>query len=195
MNDPERPPTKKRLSSASKSRKRASSKRVVEAPAPEEPTAPEVLEKPPAREREKTWDKTLAKAPPTTKAVKILLCRVGQPPKVKEVLDPWEFTQGLLGDGSLIEIVRLDDGVEAYIDEEGRLKDLPLNCLIPAVGKKIPPGWDFLIKNPNLCAPGVAGHWDLRGDLILTRHRGELPTSLLDEDIEKYTKLLAGVRP
>ena len=129
------------------------------------------------------------------KKIKILVCRVGQAPEVQEVEDPWKFTKELIGEGSLIEVTRLDDGAEVFSDEEGMLKDLPLNRVIPAVGKKIPPGWDFVVKSsPNLCEPGETGWWTFRGDFIITRHdpHRDAPLSLLDEDIEKYTKLFAG---
>jgi hypothetical protein len=125
------------------------------------------------------------------KKFKIMVCLLNKAPEVLEVESPWKYTKKLL-DGAMIEIVYLDDGVQAFIDEEGRFKELPLNRLIPAKGREVPTDIGFVIKtDPNLCDPGEDGVWDLHGDFILTRHdmAKDEPLSLTDEDIKKYTEL------
>lgn len=127
---------------------------------------------------------------------KILVCRTGQAPEVREVGDPWKFAQALLGPGSYIEVVQMDDGVQAFVDEEGRLKNLPLNRIIATKGLPVPDRPpDFVIKTaPDLADPGEPGEWRLYGDFILTRHNLEkdVPLSLTEQDIKNYTELAKG---
>ena len=66
--------------------------------------------------------------------------------------------------GGFIEICHLDNGLIAIVDEEGVVKGLPVNAIIPYYGV-------------------------IRGNIIFARDNGEDLTSLNDEDVEYLRKM------
>jgi hypothetical protein len=134
---------------------------------------------------------------------RILSCRVGAGPETVEVESPWQYTKEFIdttessGRDSYIEAVCLEDGVLIYCDEEGMIKKLPINRLLPARAPEIDEESFFVIYREGLAHPGEMGIHVLRGNFILTRHDVDTdePRNLTDEDIKKYTRILGGQPP
>lgn len=132
-----------------------------------------------------------------TKLYKVIVCRVGEEPKVEEVKSPFQFTsQELLG-GGFVEMTHLDDGVIIYSDEEGRLKNLPRNRDIPTTAHPVDTEATFVIEirdpdDPPFAKPGEAGYHRIYGNFLLGRHDllKDKPKSLTEEDIKKYMVIL-----
>lgn len=123
---------------------------------------------------------------------KVLVCDMGCAPYEHDVpMDPWDFTKGLIGEESLIQIITLEDGVLIYCDEEALMKGLKVNRTIPARAPDMPPGVDFVayLGDPsNMAKAGEYGIYQIRGPFILTRHDYEhdAPLSLSDDDVRSY---------
>ena len=76
---------------------------------------------------------------------------------VKEIDNTLEVLQKEIG--GYIQVCYIDNGLIAIVDEEGKLKDLPMNAYIPNYGV-------------------------INGNIVFARDDGEDFTSLTDEDIE-----------
>lgn len=96
--------------------------------------------------------------------IRILFVGVGKRPEVREIDGELETMQKLVG--GYIQMVPMGNGVDLVCDEEGKLKDYPLN------------------------QPIFDGHDIVCGDFFLTRtgDEGEC-ISLTDDDIKKYTDM------
>ncbi len=70
--------------------------------------------------------------------IRVVYKRPGKHAEIIHVDNTLEEFQRLL-DGGYLEGVRVLQDVHAYIDEEGRLKSLPFNFLLPAVGTIVGP--------------------------------------------------------
>jgi hypothetical protein len=82
---------------------------------------------------------------------------------VKEIDNTLEVLQKEVG--GYIQVCYLDNGLLAIVDEEGKLKDLPYNVIIPNYGI-------------------------INGNIIFARDGGEDFTSLTDEDIKAIKKMI-----
>ena len=98
--------------------------------------------------------------------LKVLYKEVGKKPEVKIIENELEDFQKLV-DG-LIELVYIDDGVCMFLNEEGKLIDLPHHIILEEIG-------DIVMGNVFIARENSED-----GELI----------DLTDSDIEKYTKWL-----
>lgn len=131
---------------------------------------------------------------PRTKKVKpirVLVVPPGKPPEVAEV-DPrsWRTWYPLVDKTThLFEMLKLETHLDMLFDEEGALKEMPLNLRLAAQapsgrlgnlvridmtgGKGMKPG-----------EPGLGFH-QIRGTFLIARSRGSEYVDLLDADIER----------
>ncbi len=58
--------------------------------------------------------------------IKVFVKEPGKPAEVKEIENDWLTFKSLIGGGTL-EVVTIGAGIMMYIDDEGKLKDLPFN--------------------------------------------------------------------
>jgi len=132
---------------------------------------------------------------------KVLVCRVGEEPKVEEVENPFKFCQMSLIGGGYIEakliVVNDKSRVVAYWDEADERKNLPFNRNIPV--RALPPAItpNFVVDTrkgpPEMYAkPGELGYFAIRGNFLITKadNNGD-HISLNDEEIQTLSQLLA----
>jgi hypothetical protein len=124
----------------------------------------------------------------------IIVCEVGCAPYVHDIeATPWNFVKELIGENSYVQILRLEDGVDVFSDEDGISKRLKHNRSIPAKAPVLNPGVDFISYSSNpvdMAKPGEEGLFRILGPFILTRtdpNDGE-SISLTEGDVEKYMK-------
>jgi len=99
---------------------------------------------------------------------KVIVARVGQNPVVEEMEDSLDAMQDIVG--GYIERVRLGDTVDMWFNEEGRLKGLPMNRLVP---------------------DDYGNQWDICGNLFLASHNDEGDTtSLSNDDLKKWMSVV-----
>jgi len=128
-------------------------------------------------------------------AIRVLVCRVGAAPVVEELTasndgDYLAAMQRVVG--GLVTSIPLGDGVDLWCNEEGLLRGLPLNRVIPTIAPALPPGFEdaFVIwLGDDLARPGEPGEWRIYGDFFLARSTpsGGLK-SVSDADIASYQK-------
>lgn len=94
--------------------------------------------------------------------MKVYKLEPGKPGCVKEIANTLEVLQEEIG--GYIQICYLNNGLLAIVDEEGYLKDLEDNLIIPDYGM-------------------------IKGNVIFVRDDGEDFTSLTDEDIKELKKM------
>ena len=133
--------------------------------------------------------------PERTPLYPVLLFLVGEKPSIHHAVNPWQYAKEIIK--GYIEVTPLRDGVEILSDEDGIMRNLPFNRLIPSRTPEVNTDfWDFVIKmHPGLADPGQMGVFAIRGDFIMTRTRNGEPAPLTEEDIGKYSKLLGGQPP
>ena len=127
------------------------------------------------------------------KTVRVLVCRVGAAPVVEELAATNEghyldAMQGIVG--GLVTAVSLEGGVDLWCNDEGIVRGLPLNRVIPTVAPKIPPGFEdaaIIMLGDDLARPGEPGEWRIYGDFFLARSTpdGEI-APVTDGDIARY---------
>lgn len=132
--------------------------------------------------------------------VKILVCRVGQDPKIEEVDQPFYFAQRSVLEGAYIEakIITVNDGtrVVVYWDEDSRAKKLPFNRNVPAraLPPAVKPGFviDMRKDPPHYYArEGEMGFFPVLGNFIVTKADEEGDhISLTDAEISTLVPLL-----
>lgn len=117
------------------------------------------------------------------KEIQIIHVRVGQPPVVKTVQNELNEFNKLVG--GHLECIDLD-GFDLICNEEGEIRDLPLNRIIPAQAPEVPEGIEIIYMDDNLAEPGQMGEWRIKGDFFICRHDDDGDfASLQSEDIEK----------
>ena len=99
----------------------------------------------------------------------IIVCEVGKAPEVRETSLGLKTMQELVG--GLIQVIALEEGVDAICNAEGRLQGLPFNrTLVDSGGQE----------------------WDILGDLFLAGLNEEGETiGLTDEQVEKWLPRLS----
>jgi hypothetical protein len=128
---------------------------------------------------------------------RVLVVRVGAEPIVENVESPFSFTKTSLIDGGMVQVIHLDDGIMLYSDEEAELRNLPLNRDVPGrrwhVSREIIGDDPFVIDatDGNCPPPGAMGVHRIFGHFLLTRENAAYVVDLNDEDIVKYSELLA----
>lgn len=129
---------------------------------------------------------------------KVLVCKVGEEPKVEEVLQPFYYCQERLLGGGYIEakLITVNKArVVCYWDEDGDQKNLPFNRNVPALAMPVPPH-DFSIdmrKDPPeaYAKPGELGYFPVRGNFLITKANSKGDhISLSDEEIQTLIPLL-----
>jgi hypothetical protein len=104
--------------------------------------------------------------------IRVIVARVGKHPVVEEIDSGLDGMQAVVG--GYIECVSLDgsyeDGVDLWLNEEGRINGMRLNRLI---------------------RDDRGNDWDVHGDVFLARHDSEGDTiGLTDEDVAKWLQRL-----
>lgn len=128
--------------------------------------------------------------------VKVLVCRVGEDPKVEEVSNPFHFLQYSVLNGDYLEEQRLHLGNERIIIlyAEDALKKLPFNRNVAARCPLIPKT-DFVVdtRDPKktYAKPGEVGYYAIKGSFLITKvdPDGEFD-SLSDLEIQSLFPLL-----
>jgi hypothetical protein len=127
------------------------------------------------------------------KAIRVLVCRVGAAPVVEELTaskDGHHLAAMQRVVGGLVTSIPLGDGVDLWCNDEGLLRGLPLNRVIPTIAPALPPGFEdaFIIRlGDDLAMPGEPGEWRIYGDFFLARadEDGRL-MGVTDADIARY---------
>ena len=73
--------------------------------------------------------------------MKIVIKKVGQEPEVKEINGELHEMQEIVG--GYLEVIGLFDGIFCVLNEEGKLKGLPINFIF---------GGDFIVGNVFFCS-------------------------------------------
>ncbi len=135
-----------------------------------------------------------------TKQVRILVVPPGAPSKVHTVGDSWKYWYPLISPSThILQTLGIAPGLELLCDEEGALKRMEVNVLIPArapqvdtskfevilVQAKTDDGRRLMMPNE----PGI-GYHEIRGTFILARRRGSGYTDLTDADIAQFQRML-----
>lgn len=125
-----------------------------------------------------------------TAAVKAIVCRVGETPKVEQLEDTLPAWQKLV-DG-YIEIVHLDDGVYIVCNDEGRFTQ-PFNRLVPGRAANIDEKtFDVIVGPKDRPPPGEFGMHEMFGTFAIVRtnwDNGEF-CSLVDRDVTMWLPAL-----
>jgi hypothetical protein len=120
--------------------------------------------------------------------LRVLVCRVEQEPVVEEVTPGFESLQKVVGGG--LEYIAIEEGIDLWCNDEGRIMGLPLNRRFAARAPSVEPGVAVIKMDDNLADPGQWGYHQIHGDFFLARNDAEgSTTSLTDEDIQRFTKL------
>lgn len=132
---------------------------------------------------------------------KVLVCRVGEDPKVEEVEDPYQFCLRSLFKGGFVEakLIQISDKsrVVVYWDEEARMRKLPFNRNVPVRAKAPNVKPDFVIDTrdgpPEMYAqPGELGYFPVLGNFLFTKADSNgNHISLSDEEIQALMPYLA----
>lgn len=129
--------------------------------------------------------------------VKIIVCRVGDDPKIEEVENPFAFTRDSLLGGGYIEakLVEVQDTrVVYYWDEDARMKRLKFNRNVPARAKHHGQ-YNFVVDARShdhpYAKPGEMGFFPILGNFCVTKadNNGD-HISLNDYELGLLTKLL-----
>jgi hypothetical protein len=121
-------------------------------------------------------------------SLRVLICRVEQEPVVEEVTPGFESLQKVVG--GYLECLTIEPGIDLWCNEEGRIRDLPLNRRFAARAPQVGPEMFVIKTDENLTNPGQWGYHEIHGDFFLARADAEgSTTSLTDEDIQRFTKL------
>lgn len=130
---------------------------------------------------------------------KVLVCRVGEDPKVEEVASPFDFCRSFLINGGYVEakliVVNDRTRVVCYWDEDAKSKKLSFNREVPARALPLPKT-DFVIdtreRPPEAYAqPGEMGYFEVLGDFLITKADNEGdPVDLTDEELQTLVPLL-----
>ena len=122
--------------------------------------------------------------------LRVLVCRVEQEPVVEEVTPGFESLQKIVG--GYLEYICIEEGIDLWCNEEGRILNLPLNRRFAARAPTVEPGVAVIKMDENLADPGQWGYHAIHGDFFLARSDSEgSTTSLTDEDIQRFSKLFA----
>lgn len=127
---------------------------------------------------------------------KVVVCRVGEEPKVEDVVNPYTFASASLGCGYIqAKLFWLEkDRVVFYWDEDALMKKLPLNRKLPAIVHP-PDTYDFSVDtrpDPERYAKfGEQGYFPIHGPFLVTKAdaKGD-HVSLSQEEIVQLVKLL-----
>ena len=127
------------------------------------------------------------------KTVRVLVCRAGAAPIVERLVanDAGQFLDAMQAVvGGLVTVISLEDGVDLWCNDEGRLRGLPLNLVIPTTAPALPLGFEdaFVIRlGDDLAPPAEPGEWRIYGDCFLARttRDGQL-ADVTDDDIARY---------
>ncbi len=128
---------------------------------------------------------------------KILVCRIGEDPKVEDVDGVFQWTSTLL-DHAFIETVtiRVDKEAVTMFHAEDIGNSLKFNRNVPSRCPYIPEDTDFVIdtrKGPpeSYAKPGEMGYFEVRGHFVLTKIVNGGHRSLSDRAIKTFSALLA----
>jgi len=126
--------------------------------------------------------------------VRVVVVEPAKAPREENVpSDSWDTWYPLVDKTTdLFEMLRLPDGLEMLFDEEGRLKQFPLNVLVPALAPSPLFDHSFLIDMTNGRGmkpgePGI-GYHEIYGTFIVARRKGENYVDLTDEEVEKIKR-------
>ncbi len=126
--------------------------------------------------------------------VKCIVCCIGKSAEIRELSEPWLLAKEVMGGSAMIQIIKLDDGVEVYCDEDGIMKGLQFNRALLAHAKGIDPTKvDFIVKMSEHAAdPGELGIHRIRGNFVLTRNNPSTgkPKSLTGDELAFYLALM-----
>ena len=130
----------------------------------------------------------------TTRAVRVLVCRVGCSPAIEMLTTDargshLKAMQAIVG--GFVQVIQLSDGVELWCNEERT--GLSPNRVIPARARPFPPGFEDAViihLDNDLARPGETGEWRIYGDFFLARSTtdGEM-VGVTDADIAHYLPL------
>jgi hypothetical protein len=120
----------------------------------------------------------------------VIVCRVGEEPKVEKVSNIFTFAQQSVLKGGLVEQQPLNLTEECLValwDEESKMKKLPINRAVPARGPHLLPA-DFVVdmRDPTkqYAKPGELGYFEVYGNFIITKLDGDGEyVSLTDAEI------------
>lgn len=129
----------------------------------------------------------------TKKKIRVLVLEVGKEPELRETAPDLQSFQKIVG--GYIQAVKIVDNLYAYCDEEGRLKEKPINVRIPTLTPPRQvlggePGWVINTTGKPLPKPGEPAYWELVGDVVFFRMRNGSETSLSDADVKKLQPYL-----
>lgn len=130
--------------------------------------------------------------------VKIIVCRIGEEPKVEEVENPYHFFQTSLNVQSYVEAKLFWIGKERvvfYWDEDARRKNSPHNRNVPCTVSLPDAQFTIDIREgpPEMYAKsGEPGFFPILGNFLVTKADGEGEhISLKDEEVRTLLSLLA----
>jgi hypothetical protein len=132
-----------------------------------------------------------------SKKIRVMVIPVGQPPEIVEVNPSgWSSWYPLIDKTTqLFEARMISTSLILLMDEEGRMKNFPINFLLP--GRAPQPLFEpsFVIdmtqgKGMKPGEPGV-GYFDILGTVIVSRTRAGAHVDLTEKDIETVTKTFA----
>lgn len=134
---------------------------------------------------------------PKTSSIRILVVPPGKSPEVKVVDNSsWRTWYPLVDKSTeLLQTLRILPGIDMLFDEEGRLKNMPPNVLVPAYAPAAPPKGTVIIdttggKGMKPGEPGI-GYHEILGTFLVARVHGSRYVDLKDEDIEIFKAYLA----
>ena len=121
-------------------------------------------------------------------SLRVLVCRVGQEPVVEEVTPGFQSLQKIVG--GYLEYICIEEGIDLWCNEEGRIMDLPLNRRFRARAPSVDPGVSVTKMDENLADPGQWGYHEIHGDFFVASSDAEgSTTSLTEDDIRRFSKL------
>jgi hypothetical protein len=125
--------------------------------------------------------------------IKILHCKIGQPPAVVEISQTLQALQQLVGGYiEFLPIKRKGPRTLSFLlNEEGTMAGLPLNTLAFAERPLDPEGFVMIELQRGLAQPGQPGVRRLLGDIAVVAASGTHNVSLTDEEVKTYVPLLS----
>lgn len=134
--------------------------------------------------------------------IRVVVCRVGQPPIIEEIDRGVEAMQEIVG--GMFELMALDNGLDLWFDEDARAKGKPLNSLIADRIRAIKNDVHWIMPLPPMTQTeleelgkhiGEIGHHKLYGDFFFSKSnkKGE-SISLTDKDILKVEALVGVIQ-
>jgi hypothetical protein len=125
-----------------------------------------------------------------TDKIRVMVIPPGKPPMVVEVNPTgWTTWYPLIDKTThLFELRPIAPNLMLLMDEEGRMKNFPLNFLLPgrAPQPMFEPSFIIDLTNGKGMKPGEpgVGYFDILGTVLISRTRGSDHVDLTDKDIE-----------